>query len=110
MYALATTTVSILRGTSVDPVYGDTFATSSIVASTIPASIIQDTQKVTTPGNPTPRITRTFVGIVGSDVDITDADRLRDERTGLVYEVTAVSQQNFPGMTTDQNLTLRRVS
>lgn len=111
MYALATGTVSILRGTAVDPVYGDTTATMSVVATGIPASIIEDRNvKTTTPGNPTPRTTRSYTGIVGSTVDVTDADRLKDERTGQIYVVVSVSQQAVAGLTSDTTLVLRRAT
>src|SRR5690348_150577 len=100
MYSLATTTVSVLRGTSTDPVYGDTTATMTVVAAGIPASIIEDRNvKTTTPGNPTPRVTRGYSGIVGSAVDVTDRDRLKDERTGQIYVIVSVSQQALPGIT-----------
>lgn len=111
IYAIATTTVSVLRGTSTDPVFGDSVATMNVIASGVPASIIEDkTAKTTTPGNPTPRITRTYDGIVGSGVDVTDADRLRDERTNQVYVIVSVSQQALPGITSDQSLELRRAT
>lgn len=111
MYSLATTTVSILRGTSTDPVYGDTTATMTVVATGIPASIIEDRNlKTTTPGNPTPRITRGYTGIVGSEVNVTDADRLKDERTGRIYVVVSVSQQAVAGLTSDTTLELRRAT
>jgi len=111
MYALATTTVSVLRGTAVDPVYGDAVATANVIASGVIASIIEDRSvKATTPGNPTPRITRAYDCALPSDVDVTDADRLRDERTGQVYVIVSVSQQALPGITSDQNLELRRAT
>jgi hypothetical protein len=111
IYAIATTTVSILRGTTVDPVYGDTAATATVVASGVVASIIEDkTAKTTTPGNPAPRITRAYDGILGSAVDVTDRDRLKDERTGQIYVILSVSQQALPGITSDQSLELRRAT
>lgn len=111
MYAIATCTVSVLRGTSTDPVYGDTTAAMAVVASGIPASIIEDRNpRTTTPGNPTPRITRGYSGIVGSTVDVTDRDRLKDERTGAIYVIVSVSHQAAPGFTPDRTLELRRAS
>ncbi len=58
MYAIATCTISILRGTAEDPVYGDTFATSQVIATGVPASIIERQQKIFTPGDSVPRIVR----------------------------------------------------
>ena len=110
MYAVATCTISILRGTATDAVYGDSYATGQVVASGVPASIIERTQKIVTPGNPAPRIVRSIDGIVGSQTDITDADRIRDEKTGQIYIVTAVINSALPGMSSDTQLELRRTS
>lgn len=110
MYAVATCTISILRGTAQDPIYGDTYDTTQVIATGIPASIIERSQKITTPGNPTPRIVRAIDGIVGSATDITDADRIRDEKTGQVYVVTAVINSALPGMASDTQLELRRTN
>lgn len=110
MYAIATCTISILRGAATDPVYGDSYDTSQVVASGIPASIIERNQKITTPGNPTPRIVRGFDGIVGSATDIRDSDRIRDEATGQVYVVTGVINSAMPGMISDTQLVLRRTN
>lgn len=110
MYAVATCSISILRGTAVDPVYGDTYATSQVVATGVPASIIERSQKIFTPGDATPRIVRAIDGIVGSQTDITNADRVRDEATGQVYIVTAVINSALPGMSSDTQLELRRTN
>lgn len=107
MYAIATCTISILRGTTRDLVYGDSFATGQVVATGVPASIIEHAQKILTPGTSAPRIVRTIDGIVGAQTDITDADRIRDERTGQVYVVTAVITSAMPGMASDTQLVLR---
>jgi hypothetical protein len=111
IYAVATCTVSVLRGTTVDPVYGDMTATMTVIASGIPCSIVEQPRaKVTTPGNPTPRVTRDYDGIIGSDVDVTDYDRLKDEKSGQIYVIVSVSQQALPGITSDQSLELRRLT
>lgn len=110
MYAVATCTISILRGTATDLVYGDSYDTMQVVAAGVPASIIERQQKIVTPGNPQPRIVRSIDGIVGSGVDITDADRIRDEKTGQVYVVTAVINSALPGMSSDTQLELRRTN
>lgn len=111
MYAVATCTVSILRGTATDPVYGDPSATPTVVASGVPASITERRPpRVTTPGNPTPRVTRAYDGAVGSQADVRDSDRLRDERTGQVYVITSVSRPTAPGITPDTVLELRRAT
>lgn len=110
MYAIATCSISILRGTATDLVYGDTYDTEQVIATGIPASIIERNQKITTPGNATPRVVRAIDGLVGSNIDITDNDRIRDERTGQVYVVVAVINSALPGMASDTQLELRRTN
>lgn len=110
MYAIATCSISILRGEANDLVYGDSYATSQVIATGVAASIIERTQKIVTPGNAAPRIVRSIDGIVGSQTDITDADRIRDEKTGQVYVVVAVIDSALPGMSSDTQLELRRTN
>lgn len=110
MYAIATCTISILRGTAKDLIYGDSYDTSQVIASGVPASIIERTQKIITPGNAAPRIVRAIDGIVGPATDIADSDRVQDEKTGQIYVVTAVINSALPGMDSDTQLELRRTN
>lgn len=109
MLAVATTTISVLRGTATD-VYGDEQDVSTVVHTGITASITEQTRRVTTRDNPTPRIVHYAVGRVTAGTDITDQDRIRDERTGAVYIVDAVSQMTNPAVAADLRLDLRRTT
>lgn len=109
MLALATTTVTVYRGTSTDD-YGDEQDTDTPVHTGIPASIVEQSRRVTTRDDPTPRIVRYAVGRVTAGTDITDQDRLRDERTGAVYIVDAVSQMTSAAVAADVRLDLRRTT
>lgn len=109
MLARATTTLSVLRGTSTDG-YGDEVDTDTIVATGIPASLVEQTRRVTSRDDPTPRIVRYAVGRVTAGTDITDQDRLRDERTGDTYIVDAVSSMNSAAIAADLRLDLRRTT
>lgn len=109
MIAQANTRISVLRGTSVD-VFGDEIDTDTPVATGIPASIVEQTRRVTTRDDPTPRIVRYAVGRVTAGTDITDQDRLRDESTGAVYIVDAVSQMTSAAVAADLRLDLRRTT
>jgi hypothetical protein len=109
MLALATTTVTVYRGTSTDA-YGDEQDTDTPVHTGIPASIVEQSRRVTTRDDPTPRIVRYAVGRVTAGTDITDQDRLRDERTGAVYIVDAVSQMTSAAVAADVRLDLRRTT
>ncbi|MEU3281596.1 hypothetical protein [Streptomyces antibioticus] len=109
MLALATTTLTVLRGTTTDA-YGDEQDTDTPVHTGIPASLTEQSRRVTTRDDPTPRIVRYAVARVTAGTDITDQDRVRDERTGAVYIVEAVSSMANPAVAADLRLDLRRTT
>jgi hypothetical protein len=109
MRALANTKVSILTGTSVDS-WGDTVDGDTVSASGIPASLIERSRLVTTPEQPTPRVIRFAVARLPSSTVVGAEDRIRDERTGTVYAITAVTAQPGVGHTPDLRLDLKRVT
>lgn len=109
MLAVATTTLTVLRGTTTDA-YGDEQDTDTPVHTGIQASLTEQTRRVTTRDNPTPRIVRYAVARVTAGTDITDQDRVRDERTGATYIVDAVSQMANPAVAADLRLDLRRTT
>ena len=107
--AIATTTLAVLRGTTTDA-YDDEQDTDTALYTGIPASLTEQTRRVTTRDDPTPRIVRYAVARVAADTDVTDQDRVRDERTGAVYIVDAVSSMANPAVTPDLRLDLRRTT
>ena len=107
--AIATTTISVLRGTTTDA-YGDEQDTYTPIATGVPASLTEQTRRVTTRDDPTPRVVRYAVARVAAGTDVIDQDRVRDERTGAVYIVDAVSQMANPALTPDLRLDLRRTT
>jgi Mg-chelatase subunit ChlD len=109
MQAIATTTIAILRGTTTDA-YGDERDTDTPVAAGVPASLTEQSRRVTTRDDPTPRIVRYAVARVPARTDVTDQDRVRDERTGAVYIVDAVSSMANPAAVPDLRLDLRRTT
>ena len=109
MLAVATTTLTVLRGTTTDA-YGDEQDADTVVATGIRASLTEQSRRVTTRDDPTPRIVRYAVGRVTAGTDITDQDRVRDERTGAVYIVEAVSSMANPAVAADIRLDLRRTT
>lgn len=108
MYALATCTASVLRGTSTNS-FGDVTDTATVLTSGIPASVIVKTRTVFDTATQTPRVIERITGAVGSGVDIRDTDQLRDDTHGVVYAVQSVTQPNGPGLVPDLQLELRRV-
>ena len=109
MLALATPTLPVYRGTTTDA-YGDEQDTDTPVATGIYASLTEQSRRVTTRDDPTPRIVRYAVARVTAGADITDQDRLLDERTGAVYIVEAVSSMTNPAVAADLRLDLRRTT
>lgn len=107
--AIATTTLAILRGTTTDA-WGDEQDTDTPVHTGIPASLTEQTRRVTTRDDPTPRIVRYAVARVAAGTDVTDQDRIRDERTGATYSIDAVSSMTNPALTADLRLDLRRTT
>ena len=109
MYALATCTVSILRGTSTNE-FGDEVDNGTVAASGIPASIIVRSKSISDSATQTPRIVQQVIGAIGSNVDIRDTDQIRDDTNGITYVIESVIQPNGPGLTPDLQLELRRVA
>lgn len=109
MLSVATTTLTVYRGTSTDA-YGDEQDNDTVAASGIPASLVEQTRRVTTRDDPTPRIVRYAVGRVTAGTDITDQDRIKDEHTGAVYIVDAVSSMTNAAVAADLRLDLRRTT
>ncbi|MBD9700649.1 hypothetical protein IHE56_00790 [Streptomyces sp. ID01-12c] len=109
MQAIATTTLTVLRGTTTD-VYGDEQDTDTTVATGVVASLVEQSRRVTTRENPTPRIVRYAVARVPAGTDVRDQDRVRDERTGATYIVEAPSSMANPAMAVDLRLDLRRTT
>ncbi|MGY0062842.1 hypothetical protein ACWY4P_40955 [Streptomyces sp. LZ34] len=107
MIALATTTVSVLRGTTTDP-FGDEQDTAAVHASGIPASLIESTRQTFEPVTGTPRIVRTHVARLPATTDVSEDDRIRDEQTGEVYIVVSVTRNANPVLTQPLRLDLKR--
>jgi len=109
MQAIATTTVSILRGATTDD-YGDEQDTNSPIATGIPASLTEQSRRVSGRENQTPRIVRYAVARLPARTDVSENDRLLDERTGAKYIVDAVSGMANPAFEVDRRLDLRRTT
>jgi hypothetical protein len=110
---IATTWVTVLRGTSTD-LFGDQIDLSSEAGgdtrTRIPASLIEGSRTIKTPNSPTPRIVRYATARLAPGTDITVDDRLRDENTGRIYAVTAVTQPAAIGFTPPLRLDLTLIN
>lgn len=110
MMATATCTVSVYRGTVTDD-YGDEIANNTTATyAGIPASILEQTRRVTTPDQATPRVVRWHAGRLPGGTDVRAGDRLVDEQGGAVYLVDAISSNGGASHGMDVLLDLRRTS
>lgn len=109
MKAAANCKVTILRGTEANQ-YNDLVDSDVAVRTGIPASILEQGRRVYLPAEAAFRIIRSYAGRVGAEVDIQKDDRLRDERTGVVYLVTDLADSRSPAHTPDKVLVLSRTN
>jgi hypothetical protein len=101
------TTVSILTGTSQDDL-GDVYDNATVAASGVPASILeQSPRQVYVPADGRHNVVRRYAARLGTEVSVTTADRIRDDRTGQVYVIDNVSDSTRVG---ERRLDLRRVT
>jgi hypothetical protein len=104
---LATTTVSVLRGTGTDA-FGDETDLATVAASGIPASLIESSRQAQEPVTGTPRIIRTHVCRVPPGTDVTENDRVKDEQTGEIYIVVSATRNANPVLAQPLRLDLKR--
>jgi hypothetical protein len=109
VYAHATTTVSVLRGSSTDD-FGDAVADDTVAASGIPASILEQRRNVFTPADNRVQQVLFYLGRVPGDTDVQLLDRIRDETTGDTFHVDSVSRVGSPVQMNDLRLDLRKAS
>ena len=105
MIATPTTTVDVLRGTTVDAV-GDTIDSDTAVLTAVPASIIEQRQRPHQPREGEDRNVRYFKGRVPRGTGVAKGDRLRDRTSGTYYVVESVYQQADPFWAQDQSMDL----
>ena len=94
----ASTTASILRGTATDR-FGDEADMDTVVASGVPVSILERPVTGGRPASGRKDTQRGYALRVWRSVDLRQGDRVRDERTGLVYVVlTLAPSTNIAGL------------
>ena len=109
MQGLATTQVSVLRGTSTDE-FGDEIDAATPVATSIPAAVVESSKVVLDQATQTPRTVRTVTCVLPSWASVLNTDRIQDQATGLTYIIETVETQPSLGYPGDQVLGLRRVT
>jgi hypothetical protein len=110
---IPTTWVTVLRGTATDT-FGDQLDSASEAGgdtlTRVRASLIERTRSITTPNSATPRVVRYATARLPVGTSVTEEDRLRDERTGRIYAITAVTQLAAVGFTPELRLDLTLVN
>lgn len=109
MYQLATTSVSVLRGTTTN-IYSDVIDTGAVYRTGIPAYLDEQVTTVSDPSSQTPRIVRTSTCVMPFATDVTESDQILDERTGITYSIHARVNTHIPGRDSDVQLILRNVT
>lgn len=107
--ARANTRVTILRGTSTDA-FGDPVDTLTEVRTGVTASIMEQRKTVTNPVDGMPRQVRFTTGRLPAGTDLRNGDRIKDEKTGVIYMFDASSQVENAIRTNDLRIDLRRVT
>lgn len=109
MNGRATTTLSIYRGTTEDVYSDEVDDNSTPVASGQVCSIIEQNRRVFLAAENRFTVVQSATGRVKSGTDVTEGDRVKDERTGRFYFVEGVSNPQVPRGKADIRLTLRAV-
>lgn len=109
MRARATTTVSILRGTETNA-YNDTVDTTAAIHTGVIAAIMERDRRVYLPAEQAVRVIRTYSARFPPNVDLQKLDRVKDERTGVIYLVTEIRQPASPALMLDVAADLSRTT
>lgn len=109
MSFIATTTVTIMRGTAEND-YGDEIDTDEPVATGVRASILEQPVTGGRPSSGRKDTPRTYAMRVWRGVDLRQDDRIRDERTGSVYYVTSLNPSTNPVGLGSTRAVLQRVT
>lgn len=108
MHVIANTTVTILRGSGIDPYSGE-ITNEVVAASGVSASIIEQSRQVFDPTTGTPRVIQQITGRVPDGTQALNTDRLYDETNNVYYTIRSVRQHSNPIYTSEEILDLERV-
>lgn len=108
MRALATTRVSVLRGTGTS-LFDDPTDTGTVVTVGVPISIVETQRSTTGHVDDRQKTVLTFTGRCNANVDIRQGDRLLDRDGVTYYNVVAATTVSNPITGNDRRLDLERV-
>lgn len=108
MIGLATGKYTIIRGTSSINEYGDEVESQEDLHTGVLGSVIETTRQAFNPQDSRVVTVRTLMGRFKNGTDIKDGDRIRDEKSGETFLVSAVyrgtSFVNKPDLMVDLTL------
>ncbi|ARX81525.1 hypothetical protein SMD44_00923 [Streptomyces alboflavus] len=104
---VATTTVSVLGDTTEDE-FGDETDGTTVLAADIPAALVEATRTAMEPVTGTPRIVRTHVCRLPPGTAVDESHRIKDEVTGEIYIVVAVTRNANPFLAQPLRADLKR--
>lgn len=110
MYAIPTTTVTILGGAETTDDLGDLVSGETVTASGVPCSLLEQTRRITSKSDQRVQVVTFVTARLPGDAVVTLTDRLRDEATGVVYFVESVTRVGSPVTVNDLRLDLRKAS
>jgi hypothetical protein len=97
---IPTTTVTIERDNGTAPAtgtyvegYGDSIANWTAAATGVPAYLYEDDQRTWDPSSSRQTIRTVTICRLRPTVDLRNRDRVRDERTGAIYQVDTISNE-----------------
>jgi hypothetical protein len=105
----ATTTVTVTRGETTDD-FGDPIEAATVVASGIPASILEVQSRAQRPVEGRTDNVRAYTMRVRTNVTVQRDDRIHDERTGTMYTIDEVVTPVNPAGHAVRRIVLRRVT
>jgi len=108
MIGISTGRYSILRGVTTQNEYGDDVSTDAVYKSGILGSVIERTRTNFDPQSSRIVTLRQLTGRFAHGTDIQDGDRIKDEKTGIIFLVNSVSMPtsvvNKPDLILDLSL------
>jgi hypothetical protein len=105
--ARATTTVSVLGGSGEDE-FGDETDAAMVLASKVPASLIESTRTASEPVSGIKRIVRTHICRLPPGTAVDETNRIKDEQTNEIYIVVAVTKNSNPVLAQPLRADLKR--
>lgn len=109
MRAVATSTFSVLRGTG-ESSFGDETDTGTVVLSGVPMSVMEQRRQDANPVTGRADTVHFYTGRCSPALDVRAGDRLQDERTGAIYQVSSATQVANPVSQNDRRMDLERVA